>query len=204
MSDYDVHMRYSGFLTDLGEHEEAIAQGKKAVALDPVSPLMNWSLEFDLYWARRYDEAIEQAYKTLEIDPSFMRSYYTIGDSYERKGMYEQAVEWYLKGANLSGSTAEVMALKEAYGAAGVRGYYRKRLDLRMVQVDGDLSRQSLYNVAALYSQLGEKEKTFEWLHKAFEERPYGLMFLKIDPAFDDMRSDPRFVEIMKRVGLAN
>jgi eukaryotic-like serine/threonine-protein kinase len=197
-----AHMRYNGFLTNLGKHEEAIAEGKKAVALDPLSPLMNWSLEFDLYWARRYDEAIEQAHKTLEIDPSFMRSYYTIGDSYERKGMYEQAVEWYLKGANLSGSTAEVMAWKEAYAAAGVRGYYRKRLDLRMVQVGEDLSRQSLYNVAALYSQLAEKEKTFEWLHKAFEERPYGLMFLKIDPAFDNMRSDPRFVELMKRVGL--
>lgn len=198
-----AHMRYDGFLTNLGKHEEAIAEGKKAVALDPISPLMNWSLEFVFYWARRYEEAIEQAQNTLEIDPSFIRSYYTIGNSYERKGMYEQAFEWYLKAANLDGSTAEVMAWKEAYAAAGVKGYYRKQLDLAVAKAEQDLSRQSLCNVAVLYARLGEKEKSLEWLQKAFEERPYGLMFLKIDPVFDNMRSDPRFQELIKRVGLA-
>jgi len=198
-----AHMRYGGFFTPLGKHEEAIAEGKKAVALDPISPLMNWSLEFDFYWARRYDEAIEQAHKTLEIDPSFIRSYYTIGDSYDQKGMYEQAYEWYLKAAALDGRTAEITAWKEAYAATGVRGYYRKKLDLQMAKAEQDLSRQSLVIVATLYALLGEKEKSLEWLQKALEERPYGLMFLKIDPAFDNMRSDPRFVELMKRVGLA-
>ena len=198
-----AHMRYAEFFTLHGKHEEAVAESRKALTLDPLSPVINWSLEFTFYNARRYDEAIEQAHKTIEIDPSFIRSYYTIAASYEKKRMYEQASEWYSKGANLDGRMSEIMAWKEAYAAAGVGGYYRKRLDLEMAKVEHDLSRQSLYDVAVLYAQLGEKEKSLEWLEKAFEERPYGLMFLKIDPAFDNMQSDPRFQELLKRVGVA-
>ena len=197
-----AHMRYAEFFTLHGNHEEAIAESKKAVALDPVSPVINWSLEFTLFNARRYDEAIEQARKTLEIDSSYVRSYYTIGTSYELKEMYEQAFEWYLKAANLDGRTSEVMAWKEAYATGGVQSYYRKRLDLEMANGERDLSRQSLISVAVLYARLGEKEKSLEWLQRAFEERPYGIMFLKMEPAFDNMRSDPRFVELMKRIGL--
>jgi len=195
-------MRYASFINLLGKHNEDIAEYRKALALDPLSSLISWDLAFTFYNARHYEEAIEQDHKTLEIDPSFVRSYYQIGDSYERKGMYEQAFQWFLKGANLDGRTAEVMAWKEAYDAAGVGGYYHKRLDLEMAQAQQDLTRYSLYHVAALYAELGEKEKSLEWLQKAFEERPYGLIFLKIDPAFDNIRSDPRFVELMKRVGL--
>jgi eukaryotic-like serine/threonine-protein kinase len=198
-----AHMRYAEFFTLHSRHEEAISEGKKAVALDAVSPLMYWMLGFQFYWARRYDEAMDQDHKTLELDPNFIRSYYQIGMSYEQKGMYEQAFEWYSKGANLDGRTSEIMALKEAYDAAGIKGYQRKKLNLQMANAEQDLSRQSLYNVAVLYAQLGEKEKSLEWLQKAFEERPYGVMFLKIDPAFDKMRSDPRFQDLMKRVGLA-
>lgn len=195
------HMRYAGFLTNLGKSEAAIAEGHKAVALDPVSPLVSWALEFDFYWARRYDEAIAQAHKTLELDPNFVRSYTTLGDSYMQKGMYEQAFDWYLKGANLAGRTAEVTAWKEAYATEGVSGYYRKRVELEIANSEHDLSRQSLITVAVFYARLGEKEKLLEWLQKAAEERPYGMVFLKIEPAFDNMRSDPRFVELMKRVG---
>jgi serine/threonine protein kinase/Tfp pilus assembly protein PilF len=198
-----AHMRYAEFFTLHGRHEAAISEGEKAVALDAVSPLMYWMLGFQFYWARRYDESMDQDHKALEIDPNFIRSYYQIGMSYEQKGMYEPAFEWYSKGANLDGRSSEIMAWREAYEAAGIKGYYSKLLDLEQATAEQDLSRQSLYNVAVLYAQLGEKEKSLNWLEKALDERPYGLMFLKIDPAFDAIRSDPKFQEYMKRVGLA-
>jgi tetratricopeptide (TPR) repeat protein len=193
-----AHMRYAAFFSYLGKHEQAIAESKQTVVLDPLSALMNWDLAFTYYWARRYDESIEQDLKTLEIDPNYIRSIYEIGLSYEQKGMFEKAFEQYLKMAALEGNTAEIMALKEAYAASGVRGYYRKQLDLEMAK-----AQRNEYNVAALYARLDDKDRAVEWLQKGIEQRSGDLVYLKIAPAFDNMRSDPGFIEIMKRVGLA-
>jgi tetratricopeptide (TPR) repeat protein len=193
-----VHMRYANFFTLLGEHDSAITESKKALALDPLSPLMNWDLAYTYYWARRYDEAIEQDRKTLEIDPNYIRSIGQIGLSFEQKGMYEKAFGQYLKRAALEGGTAEIMALQNAYNTAGVRGYYSKRLDFEMAK-----AQQDAYTLATLYALLGDKERALEWLQKAIEEHSSELVYLRISPAFDNMRSDTRFVELMKRVGLA-
>ncbi|MEK6324037.1 MAG: protein kinase [Acidobacteriota bacterium] len=193
-----AHMRYAGFFAYLGKHQEAIAESKQALALDPLSALINWDLAFSYYWARRYDEAIEQDLRTLEIDPNYIRSISQIGASYQQKGMFEKAFEWYLKSAALEGRTAEIMALKEAYTTSGVRGYYRKRLDLEMAK-----AQQNANNVATFYARLDDKERALEWLQKAIEEHSAELLYLRISPAFDNMRSDPRFVELMTRVGLA-
>ena len=192
-----AHMRYAAFFTWLDKDDEAIAESKKALALDPLSPLMNWDLAFSYYWARRYDDAIEQDQKTLEIDPNYLRSIYQIGLSYEQKGMLDKAFEQYLKSAAIVGGTAEVMALKDAYATSGVRGYYRKQLDLEMAKAS-----PSTYTIAALYARLDEKEQAFEWLQKATEERSNELTYLKVSPVFDNLRSDPRFGDLMKHVGL--
>ena len=192
-----AHMRYAGFLTLLGKHDEAIAESKKALVLDPLSALINWHLAFTYYHARRYDEAIEQDHKTLEIDPNYIRSIYQTAMSYEQKGIFEKAFEWYLKRAALEGNTAEILGLKDAYIASGAKGYYRKRLDLEMAKAEPDS-----YKVAELYARLGEKEHAFEWLQKAMDEHSSGLLYLKASPAFDNMRSDPSFVVLVKRVGL--
>lgn len=195
-----AHMRYGGFLTFLGNHDEAIAEATQAVGIDPLSALINWSLAYDYYWARRYDEAIEQDRKTLEIDSGYVRSIYQLGLSYEKKGMYEKAFEQYLKWAALADRTAEVMAWKAAYTASDVRGYHLKQLDQAIEKVGHDPN--SLYDVAVLHARLGEKEPALEWLKKAVDERANSLVYIKVETAFDNQRSDPRFVEIMKRVGL--
>jgi len=195
-----VHFRYAGFLTLLGKHDEAIAESKEAVALDPLSPLINWGLAYSYYWARRYDEAIEQDQKTLEIDASFVRSYQQLGASYERKGIYDKAFEYYLKWAALTDHAEEMMAQKEAYATTGVKGYYLKQLDQVIARTKQDP--QSILEAAVLSAQLGQKEQAFEWLQKAMEERPFGLMFLKVEPAFDNMRSDPRFQDLLRRLDL--
>ncbi len=117
---------------------------------------------------------------------------------YEAKGMFEEAFRWYLKRYLIDGSTTEVMALKDAYAASGIRGYYRKRLDLEAAKGPPDA-----YRMAAFYSRLDERERAFEWLQKAVEERSNNLIYLKVSPAFDNVRSDPRFTELIKRVGLS-
>ena len=89
------------------------------------------------------------------------------------------------------------MALKEAYTTSGVRGYYRKQLDLELSKAP-----PNAYTVATLYARLDEKQQAFEWLQKAIEERSNGLMNMKVSPAFDNIRSDARFVDLMKHVGL--
>ncbi len=192
-----AHMRYAAFFTLLGKHDEAIAESKKALALDPLSPLINWDLAFSYYWARRYDDAIEQDQKTLEIDPNYLRSIYQIGLSYEQKGIFDKAFEQYLKTAAIEGGIAEIMAQKEAYATSGVRGYSRKRLDLEVAKTPS-----RTYTVAALYARLDEKQQAFEWLQKAIEERSSEVIYIKVSPAFDSIRSDPRFVDLMKHVGL--
>jgi tetratricopeptide (TPR) repeat protein len=159
---------------------------------------MNWDLAYSYYNARRYDEAIEQDLKTLEIDPRYGRSVHQIGASYEEKGLWEKALEWYSKRAALEGDTAEMVALKEAYAATGVRGYYRKRLDLEMAK-----GQPNEYRVAALYARLDDKERAVDWLQKCIEQRSGDLVYLRISPAFDNMRSDPRVIAIMNRVGVA-
>ncbi len=193
-----AHLRYAGFFTLLDKHDEAIAESKKALALDPLSALINWDLAYSYYYARRYEEAIEQDDKTLEIDPTYIRSIYLTAMSYEQKGIFEKAFEWYLKGAALDGSTSQIMALKEAYATSGISGYYRKQLDFEMAKVP-----PSADTVAGLYASLGEKEQMFEWLQKAMDEHSSRLIYMKVSPAFDNVRSDPGFVDLMKRVGLA-
>ncbi len=193
-----AHMRYGWFFMCLGRFDEAIAESRQAVALDPLSPLINWALAANFDSARRYDEAIEQDLKTLEIDPSYARAVYQIGYIYERKGMYEKAFEQYLKWAALVGRTAEVTAWQEAYSASGVKGYYRKQLDQAIARQD----QESVYDSAVHYALLGEKELALGWLKKAVDEHANSLVYMKVEPAFDYMRSDPKFVEVMKRIGL--
>ena len=193
-----AHMRYAQFFTMHGRHDEAIAESKKAIALDPPSPLISWDLSYSYYWARRYDEAIEQGHKTLEIETNYPRSIEIIGQSYEQKGMFDKAFEWYLKKAAVDGSTPHVMELKKALDTSGVNGYYRKSIALEIAN-----AQPNSFTVASLYGRLGETEQALEWLQKALEERSGDLIYMKIAPGFDNMRSDPRFLEIMKRVGLA-
>src|SRR5215813_1703339 len=193
-----AHMRYAQFFTMHGRHDEAIAESKKAIALDPLSPLISWDLSYSYYWARRYDEAIEQGHKTLEIETNYPRSIEIIGQSYEQKGMFDKAIEWYLKKAAVDGSTPHVMELKKALDTSGVNGYYRKSIALEIAN-----AQPNSFTVASLYGRLGETEQALEWLQKALEERSGDLIYMKIAPGFDNMRSDPRFLEIMKRVGLA-
>jgi serine/threonine-protein kinase len=196
-----AHSWYGAYLSAMGRQDEAIAEGKRAQELDPLSLIASAALARPFYDARRYDEAIAQSRKTFEIDPNFARAHYWLGLAYEQKSMFDQAIAAFHNAINSSDSVAVyVAAAGHAYAVAGRRGEAVKVL--RRLE---ELSKQryvSAYDIALIHVGLGDKERAMQWLERAYDERSDGLVFLKVDPRLDRLRPDPRFVNLVRRVGL--
>jgi len=193
-----AHHMYANLLLGEGRFDEAIAERKRALEIDPLSLRTNALLGGDYYWAGRYDAAIEQYRKTSELDPDFF--FIDLGSVYERKGMNDEAVVEYLKEEASSGMRAEEVAvLREAYAASGMRGYWKKRLDL--MKEESKQRRVPALTLAELYARLDEKDQALEWLDKAYKEHEMPLIFLKVDPIYDGLRSDPRYQDLVRRIG---
>jgi tetratricopeptide (TPR) repeat protein len=190
-----AHQRYSLFLPILGRLDEAVAEAKKAQELDPLSLIINENVGDILCLARRYDEAEKQLLKTIELDPNFGVAHQTLGRLYEAKGMYEKSLEEGWRDA-----PDELARLKRIYAQSGMEGIWRDLLqDLLDRRNTGDVR---AFWIAGLYLRLGNKDKAFEWLNKALEERDIGFTYLIADQRWDDIRSDPRYDALLKRVGL--
>ena len=201
-SDPLAHARYGSYLSELGRSEEALSQVETARRLDPISLFVNAAKGHILVNARQYDQAIEQLRKTLEMYPQATSPRFDLMTCYERKGNYDEAVAENLKGKESSGVKPEVLkALRDAYAKDGIKGWWRKELETAKVQ-----GWASDCNFASLYALLGEKERALEALEKAYQERSQAkcqwLRTLKINPVFDDYRTDPRFQDLIRRVGL--
>lgn len=188
-------------LSSLQRHDEALSEIRRALELDPLSLIINRVYGDMLLDARRYDEAIEQYRKTIEMDPNFPTTHAFLGRAYEAKGMYDQAVAEYIKFPGPRAFSPEAAALmKEAYAKSGWNGFVRARLT--------DLLERSkkeyvpAFSVAAWYARLGQKDQVFAWLEKAYQERNYQMTQLKVRPEMDSLRSDPRFADLARRVGL--
>ena len=194
----DAHREYAYYLTTVGRSEQAIAEAKQARELDPLSQLANYHVAWALIAARRYDEAIEQSQQALGTFPA---AHLWLGWAYLGKGRYTEAVSEFEERLSLSKDDAVTRAhLGYAYAAAGRRGKAEKVLaDLN------ELFRQrqaSPYYIAIIYAGLGEKEQAFGWLEKAYQERSRPLGGLKVNPVWDNLRSDPRFADLLRRIGL--
>ena len=200
-SDAEAHHMYAHFLEEMGRFEEAIREMKQALELEPLSLNINSCIGKNLYFARKYDESIEQLQKTLEMDPNYFDPYAWLGMAYAKKGMHEQAIKKLQKGTTFIGiSPIMIAALGYAYASAGKRSEAQKRLDQLK-----DLSRKEHvdpYFLAWIYAGLDERERAFEWLNKAYEERSMYMTLLKVDPLFDNLRSDAKFTELLKKMGL--
>jgi len=197
------HHMYSHFLLAMGRIDESLVESKKFLDLDPLSPAPNLHLGYHYLYARQYDLSVQQHLKTLAMDPNYANAHEQLGDTYYQKGMFEEAVAEYLKAKTLGGVTQEdIAALKDAYAASRIKGYLNKQIEqflaIRARQEQG----WTAVAIAAEYSRLGDKDRTFEWLEKAYAEHAPSLVHLREELAFDNVRSDPRFADLLRRIGL--
>ena len=197
-----AHHWYAMYLSAMGRNDEALAEIRRAEALDPVSLITNTNEGWILFCARQYDQAINKLQATIEMDPNFANAHYKLALVYEIKGMYKEAVEEHLKSKALSGDISENMEkLKAAYVTSGSKGYYREELrQLKDTSTRGYVL-PKYFVLTEL--QLGNTEETLKWLEAAYKERTEPLAYLRVDPRFDSLRSDARFEDLLRRVNLA-
>ncbi len=197
---------YSELLARLARHDEALTEVKKAYELDPFSRAVRGNVGLRYLEARRYDEAIAELKKLIEAEPTYPVAYMFLGGAYEDKGMFEEALEARCKGdVLLKINTPETCereneAIREAIKKDGATGYWRKVLERLLKEHEQGTTPAA--SVAAAYARLGEREKAFEWLEKAFAKRDPKLSYLKTNESFDNIKSDPRFQDLLRRIGL--
>ncbi|MFQ5799358.1 MAG: tetratricopeptide repeat protein, partial [Bacteroidota bacterium] len=196
-----AHQWYAEYLTAMERFDEAIAEIKRAKELDPLSLIINAVHGWVLYYADQYDEAIEQCLKTLEMDPNFYPAQLYILWCYWQQGKQKEAIEQWKDVATLEGASSEqVAALGNAFTKTGMKGAWQWQLD--RLKENSKRTYIPSVNFAIAYARLGENDKAFEWLEKAYEERSPTNVWLKIAPDWDSLRSDPRFAALLKKVGL--
>jgi TolB-like protein/Tfp pilus assembly protein PilF/predicted Ser/Thr protein kinase len=195
-----AHQWYGDFLTRLGRSEEARVELKKAQDLDPLSLLNNTSVGRQLYFARQYEPAIQQLRKALDMDAGFVPAQHAIEAAYAQSGMYREAVAERQKVLTLSGNPDLAAAIGEDYRKSGYAGVLQSWLEgLKEVAKRGYVSP---YNIAQIYARLGDKEQAINWLEQAYNDRDSKLTYLKVEPAFDEIRSDPRTQQLLQRLAI--
>jgi len=192
---------YSFYFSTLGQSDEALAEDKRALDLDPLSLLTNFRKGRDLYMARRFDEAIVQFKKMLEMDPNAPLAHYHLGLAYAEKGMYREAASELENYAVLTRRSPLSLAF---LGNVLARSGERSRAFQLLAELKAGSSQKYVYPVgfARIYAGLGDKEQAFAWLEKGYEERAAPLFYIKVDPIWDPLRSDPRFNDLLRRIGL--
>jgi TolB-like protein/DNA-binding winged helix-turn-helix (wHTH) protein len=194
-----AYQRYSLYSIAMGRFDESLEQIKKARELDPLSISINSSLGWRLYLARQYDRSITQLRDTLELDPSYEWAHFILGQAYEQKGEFNLARAELQKAVELShNSPLMISALAHADALSG-----NQEEALRLLQQLAAQSRKqyvSPFYVAVVYVALGKTETAMDWMDKAFADRSNGLVFLKVEPELDPLRSNPRFVALQRKL----
>lgn len=197
----DAHRLYALFLSGMGRPDEALAEIERTQRLDPLSFIAHADEGAILYFARRYDESIEKLNKTIEMEPNFFVPYEGLAVSYLQKGMYEEAVAANQNHLSLRGASPETVArLGHTYAVSGVKGIWQFSLQMWEMQRKRGYFPSYFYTAVA-HAALDEKDQAFEWLERAYEERNL-VVWLKVEPLLDNLRDDPRFVELLKKMGL--
>jgi TolB-like protein/DNA-binding winged helix-turn-helix (wHTH) protein/Flp pilus assembly protein TadD len=194
-----AHHWYAWHLSHIGRNKEAIAEMRKAEDLDPLSLIIKTELAELLVLAHAYDESIRQSRKTIEMDPNFALAHNQLGQAYFQKQMYEPAIAELEKSVQLSGGSPACIAnLARAYAASGRRS--EAEMLLSDLKKRSSPSASLASQIAIVYAALGDRDQAMNWLEKGYEERFNPGVLLR--PGLDPLRSDPRFQNLLHRVGL--
>ena len=186
------------------QFDQGLAEVNKGLELDPLSLPINHMVGQLLLLARRPDEAIAQFRKTLEIDPRYTLAHTNMGYAFEYKQMYPEAVEEFLQGNPFGDTNAENMAaLERAFRVSGWEGYLRKHLDLSLARWESNGRWHGYaYSIARNYARLGDRDNAFLWLEEAYTAHSGLLIWTHIELHFDSLRSDPRYIDLYRRLNL--
>ena len=195
-----AHGLYSGFLSIMGRHAESIIEGKRGKELDPLNPRINLTYAYAYLEARQYDQGIEIIKKTFDLEPNFIPAHGALGMAYSGKGMYAEALAEYQEEERLvdDPDSAANPYLGAAYAMAG----RRKEALAILEKLESSQPDFGSVAMAVLYTSLGEREKAFAMLEKAYTARNTKLQDLEIEQGLDPLRTDPRFKDLLRRIGL--
>lgn len=198
----EAHLFYAWFLAPMGRDQEALAEARQAQQADPLYPFASFNIGAALLFSRHWDAAIEQLRRAIELDPNFWFSHCFLGRAYEQEGRFPEAIAEFQRALEVEKDNTEIWSgLGNAYAVSGKKAEAQKVLDHLK-----ELSTHSWvapYNVAVIYAGLGEKDLAFASLEQAYKERSYYMAtYLATDERLDKLRSNSRFADLRKRVGL--
>jgi TolB-like protein/Tfp pilus assembly protein PilF len=184
-----------------GKTKEALEEGERSLDLDPVSPACHAFMAQAYYYAGDYDKAIEQAHHIVEIQPRFIQARYWLGSAYREKKMYKEAIEQFRLAREASGDNA-AMVTAYAYAQAIAGDRTAARTALRALEARRQQQYVPALYLAAINLGLGDNAKAMKYLNDAYEERSDRMVYLRVEPMVNSLRSDPRFKDLLRRVGL--
>ena len=193
----EAHQGLGDYYAAVGRLEEAVHEVERARELDPLASIVNHDLCRTLTFARRWDEALAQCKANLELNPNSARTLWVIGDIYTAKGMEAEARSNLLRSLKSVGASPKMIAAAEA-GASrgGLKGCWQAQIPFALEAAQkGQLD---AFSLAIVYTRAGNADKAISWLHEALKARSFGISFLRVDPTFDSLRSDPRFLSLLK------
>ena len=198
----EAHHMYSHYLVPMGRVDESVNEARLALALDPLDVLLNVHLAWAYLHARRYDESMQQSLKAVAMDPNLEVARTGLGRAYLGKQMYKEALAEFEKIATLAAGVATGPDTYIGYTSAVMGMHAEARAKLEILRERHQQGKATAHDVAVLYAGLNDRGQALDWMERAYEERSGGLLQIKADPIFDSIRSDPRFTDLLRRLGL--
>jgi TolB-like protein/DNA-binding winged helix-turn-helix (wHTH) protein/Tfp pilus assembly protein PilF len=197
------HHLYAHFLISSGRPDQALAESRRALELDPLNPIINLHLGWHYLYTGRYDQAIDQLAKTLELDTNYVPAHWYRGLAYEQNKMYPEALHEMVRAKELFPNNVALQGdIGHVYAVSGNSAEAQKIV--AHLKQESEQRYVNSFEIALVYVGLGDNDQGIEWLNKAFGERSDQMIYLNADPRLDPIRSDPRFAELVRRVGIPN